>query len=115
MTQEEEKTILDLLLTQDLQSGWKRINVIIGTSLYSPIRTISTLFGKDVEDNQWGRVGEIPNGNIDIESNLLRVSCKNNQVQALEILARSDSSINEEPVSKAQKKLNPIPKGTDET
>ncbi|UYP44381.1 hypothetical protein NEF87_000666 [Candidatus Lokiarchaeum ossiferum] len=126
-SEEEEHAILDLILTHDCPENLERLNIIIGTSLFSPNKTISSVFGKTVEEIQWDRVGQIPDGNIDIDTHMLRAYCKNNQVEGLELFkTKTDTnqeSTEETPVkdttekNKTKKKtskkrtLKAIPKG----
>lgn len=90
LNKEIEKEILDLILENEPPEKLTRMNIIIGNSVYSPKRMISTLFGKEVEEIKWSKLENIPDGNIDIESNLLRIFCKNNEVQGIEIYQMKD-------------------------
>ncbi|MHA1610791.1 MAG: hypothetical protein ACTSYU_01955 [Promethearchaeota archaeon] len=103
MSKDAEKEILNLILESEPLDEMKRMNIIIGNSVYSPKRTISTLFGKEVEEVQWARMENIPDGNIDIDSHLLRVYCKDNQIQGMEIFQANGKA-------KKQEKSKPEPK-----
>jgi len=125
-SEEGERAILDLILTHDCPEGLERLNIIIGTSLYSPKKTISSVFGKTVEEVQWDKVGQVPDGNIDIDTSLLRAYCKNNKVEGLVLFRNGTTSSSkkksEAPPKKKAKKtskkksskkrtLKAIPKG----
>jgi hypothetical protein len=90
LSEGEEKAVLDLILGQDLPDGMNRINIITGTSLYGPKRVISSLFGKEVEETEWAKVTSIPDGKIDIDTNLIRVYCRDNEIEGVEILGKSN-------------------------
>ena len=104
VSEEDERAILDLILTHDCPEGLERLNIIIGTSLYSPKKTISSVFGKTVEDVQWDKVGQVPDGNIDIDTNLLRAYCKNNKVEGLVLFQAGTSSPSKKKVKEPPKK-----------
>lgn len=108
MSNQAEKEILDLILQSEELENMTRMNIIIGNSVYSPKRTISALFGKEVEEIQWAKMENIPDGNIDIKSHFLRVFCKNNQIQGIEIFQAENLKDKDAP---KQKKLKEIPSG----
>lgn len=96
-TEEEERAILDLILTHECPENLERLNIIIGTSLFSPNKTISSVFGKTVEEIQWDKVGQVPDGNIDIDMHMLRAYCKNNKVEGLELFKASTQTAKSSP------------------
>ncbi len=107
-----EKEILDMILESEPMDEMKRMNIIIGSSVFSPKRTISTLFGKEVEEVQWARMESVPDGNIDIDSHLLRVYCKDNQIQGMEIFQSSNGAPKKKETSKSSPKKQPSKKKT---
>ncbi|MCF2140226.1 MAG: hypothetical protein K9W44_09260 [Candidatus Lokiarchaeota archaeon] len=112
ISKEIEKEILDLILESTPPENLTRMNIIIGNSVYAPKRMISTLFGKEVEEIQWSKMENIPDGNIDIESNLLRIYCKNNEVQGIEIYQKgkeSNKDKKEKGNSEKKRELKKIP------
>ncbi len=102
----EEKAVLDLILSQELPEGKKRLNIIIGTALYGPKRMISSLFGKEVEEVHWDKVTSIPDGMIKIETNKIRVYCKDNEIEGIEIMGENST-----PKDKPKRNLKEIPSG----
>ncbi|MHA1776795.1 MAG: hypothetical protein ACTSWC_08460 [Promethearchaeota archaeon] len=104
LNKEIENEILDLILETQPPENLNRMNIIIGNSVYSPKRMISMLFGKEVEEIKWSKMENIPDGNIDIASNLLRIYCKNNQVQGIEIYQKKKNTNKKSSKEKAEKK-----------
>ena len=104
-----EKEVMDLILSHDCPDGLKRMNIVIGTSLYSVKRVISTLFGKEVEEETWARVKTIPDGNIELTPNFIRVYCKENEIQGIEMFSNGKAK-EEKTVSPPKKEKATPPK-----
>ncbi len=111
---EEEKAILDLIMTHEIPEGLERLNIIIGNNLFSPKKSISSVFGKTVESIKWDKVPEIPDGNIDIDTTLLRAYCKNNKVQGMVVFQKKES-IESDNSSEKEIKKPPVEKSTPAT
>ncbi|MHA1512119.1 MAG: hypothetical protein ACTSRX_10420, partial [Promethearchaeota archaeon] len=88
LTKDAEKLILTDILKEDAPKGFKRLNIIIESSLYGPKKVISEVFGKKIEEIEWDRIKKIPEGSFDIESGHLRIHAKNNKIQGIEVFAR---------------------------
>ena len=104
-SEDQEKSILESILKDDAPEGFKRLNIIIGTSLYGAQTVISKVFGKEIESIEWNKIKEIPDGNIDLDAGKMRAYCKDNTVQAMELYQIIDGdSPAKKPAKKAEKK-----------
>ena len=105
-TFDEEKEVMDLMLSHDCPEGHNRMNIVIGNSLYSVKRVISTLFGKEVEEEKWARVKTIPDGEIELTPNVIRIFCKENEIKGIEMFT---TELANETVKAPPKKEKPAP------
>ncbi|MHA2000807.1 MAG: hypothetical protein ACTSVU_01790 [Promethearchaeota archaeon] len=109
---QEEKEILDMILEHDLPKNKQRLNIIIGNTLYSPKRTISSVFGKEIKEEKWAKILEIPDGDIELDTNMMRIYCNENKIRGIEIFQNDngkEEKKKENPKSKS--KLKAIPSG----
>jgi len=90
LSKDAEKLILKEILKNNLPKGFKRLNIIIESSLYGPKKVISEVFGKKIEEIEWDRIKKVPAGSFDIESGQLRIHAKNNKIQGIEVFTKSD-------------------------
>ena len=119
LTEDAEKLILKEILKQDSPKEFKRLNIIIESSLYGPKKVTSELFGKKVESVEWDRIKKIPEGSFDIESGQLRIHAKDNKIQAIEVYEKKkgkeeskEKKQENKPAKKTTKrKLKTIPTG----
>ena len=115
LTKDAEKLILKEVLKDDTPKGFKRLNIIIESSLYGPKKVTSELFGKTIEEVEWDRIKKIPEGSFDIESGQLRIRAKNNKIQGIEVFTKIEGkkeNTTKKPAKKSTKrKLNTIPTG----
>ncbi len=115
LSKDAEKLILKEILKEDSPKGFKRLNIIIESSLYGPKKVISELFGKKIEEIEWDRIKKIPEGSFDIESGQLRIYAKDNKIQGIEVFSKSDEKkvVKKKKTTKksTKRKLNTIPTG----
>jgi hypothetical protein len=109
-TFDEEREVMDLILSHDCPEGHKRMNIVIGKTLFSVKRVISTLFGKEVEEEQWDRVKSIPDANIELTPNFIRIYCKDNEIKGIEMFTAEKETKTTAPPKKA--KAAPAKKAT---
>jgi len=121
LSSDQEKTIMEKVVKEEVPAGFKRLNIIIGTALYGPQRVVKKIFGKEVESEEWGKLSSLPSGKVDIPQGLIRAYMNNNMVEALEVLQQGEgsqtvssnqaaSSVQTESSSK-KRVLPPIPRG----
>ncbi len=115
LTKDAEKLILKEILQEDCPKGFKRLNIIIESSLYGSKKVTSEIFGKSTEHIEWDRIKKIPEGSFDIKSGQLRIRSKNNKIQGIEVFTKSveiKKKTSKKPAKKSTKrKLNTIPTG----
>jgi hypothetical protein len=88
LTKDAEKVILKGILKENPPKGLKRMNIIIESSLYGPKKVISEIFGKKIEEIEWDRIKNFPEGSFDIESGQLKIHSKNNRIQGIEVFTK---------------------------
>jgi len=108
LTKDAEKLILNEILITTPPKGFKRLNIIIESSLYGPKKVISEVFGKKIEEIEWDRIKKIPEGSFDIESGQLKIYAKNNRIQGIEVFTKRNEKkeIKKKPEKKKTAKKN---------
>jgi hypothetical protein len=89
LNEAEEKSILNSMIKLPAPDGFKRLNIVIGTSLYGPQKVVAKVFGKEVESEEWAKIPEIPEGRIDIEAGMLRVFVQGNKINGIEVFNKN--------------------------
>ncbi len=88
----QEKAIKEKILKKEVSDEYKRLNLILGHTLYAAVSKIAKVFGKEVEETEWEPVKIVPKGGmIELENHLLRVYFdeKKGIVEALEVLEKT--------------------------
>jgi hypothetical protein len=114
LSESEEKAILAKVLAEQVTGDLKRLNVIIGTTLYGPQKIVKKVFGKDMESEEWGRITDLPPGKIDIPAGFLNAYINNNVIEAIEVLRGSSSKSADADADKKigpKRELKQIPRG----
>lgn len=109
LSESQEKTILDKILLEAVPQGLKRLNIVIGTSLYGPQTVVKKVFGQSIESEEFGKIGEIPAGKIDIPSGTIRAYVANNMVEGLEVLVPGEVKEAPKPASQPPVTVKPLP------
>ena len=107
---EEAQKIKDKILKTDVSDGYKRINLILGHTLYAAVSKIAKVFGKDVEETDWESVKNVPKEMIELDNHVLRVYFdeKKGIVEAIEVLEKEEKS-NSTPRKVSPSGLSPMP------
>ncbi|MHA1728651.1 MAG: hypothetical protein ACTSWY_07945 [Promethearchaeota archaeon] len=96
MSKNENKRILEQVLLKPPPVNMKRMNIIIGQSLYAPSIKKSMVLGQMVETEKWGIV-EPPTGSktVDLETNKIRVFIDQDSktVMAVEIYLNEEDKL----------------------
>jgi len=102
MSQEQQKQLMDKILENDVPDNFKRLNLIVGTTLFGAVSKKSSIFGKEVETTEWQRVTDVPEGSIEIDDHKVRVyfDADKGIVEAVEILAKDEGATKKAPVEK---------------
>lgn len=119
LSSEQEKVIMEKIIKEEVPAGYKRLNIVIGTSLYGPQKVVKKIFGKEVESEEWGKISSLPSGKVDIPQGFIRAYMNNNIVEGLEVLQTGDgiqatpasSSSKQNDTASKKRQLPPIPKG----
>lgn len=72
-SQDQVKRILNEILKNEIPTGYKRQNIIMGNYLYGAVSKITTVLGEEVEDIEWERIKKFPSGIIELENNKIKV------------------------------------------
>jgi hypothetical protein len=94
LSDEQTQKIKSKILKTDISDEYKRLNLILGHTLYAAVSKSAKVFGKDVEETKWEPVKNVPNDMIILENHLLRVyfDDKKGIVEAVEVLEKQKSS-----------------------
>ena len=106
MPQEHQKKLMDKILENDIPDNFKRLNLIVGTTLFGAVSKKSSVFGKEVETTEWQRVTDVPEGPIEIDDHKVRVYFDTDKgiVEAVEILAKDEDAPKKAPAKKTPEK-----------
>jgi len=97
LMEEQDETIKDKILNTKVPDGYKRLNLILGHTLFAAISKIAQVFGKEVEDTEWEPVRKLPKEMIELNNHVLRVyfDDKKGIVEAIEVLEKESQSASE--------------------
>jgi len=111
VSKEAQKKLMDKILENDVPANFKRLNLIVGTTLFGAVSKKSSVFGKEVETEEWQQVTDVPEGSIEIDDHKVRVyfDADKGIVEAVEILA-----IDGEAPKKSTTKKAPAKKAVEE-
>jgi len=112
ISNEKLEEIKNKILDTDIPENYKRLNLIMGHTLYAAVSKIAKVFGDEVEETQWEAVKKVPKKMIELDNHVLRVYFgeKDAFVEAIEVLeVKSDSTGGTTPKISAPKN-NPAPK-----
>ena len=108
ISKDQQDKIKDKILKTEVPENHKRLNLILGHTLFAPISKTIKVFGKDVEETDWEPIKQVPAVMIELNNHMLRVYFdeKNGIVEAIEVLEREEGSEqNSAPKSKAKKNI----------
>ncbi|MFW9970043.1 MAG: Rho termination factor N-terminal domain-containing protein [Candidatus Odinarchaeota archaeon] len=108
LSDEDIERIKNKILKNEISDNYKRINLILGHTLYAAVAKTAKVFGKDVEETEWEPVKKVPKDMIELENHLLRVYFdeKKGIVDAVEILEKLTTHNKKELMQKAS--VNPV-------
>ncbi|TET59942.1 MAG: hypothetical protein E3J52_04830 [Promethearchaeota archaeon] len=94
LSEEQRKIIKEKILNAEVSDGYKRLNLILGHTLYAAVSKTAKVFGKEVEETNWEPVKNVPQDMIELENHILRVWFDENKgiVEAVEILEKAEES-----------------------
>ena len=115
LSNDEQKSIKEKILNNEVPEGFKRQNLILGHTLYGAVIKKVNVFGENIEEEEWDKVTSLPKDTIEIDAHKIRIYFNQEKgiVEAIEILQDEDKSISSPPKKKSSKKSDttkPIPK-----
>ena len=92
LSEEHKKTIKEKILKAEVSDGYKRLNLILGHTLYAAVSKTAKVFGKEVEETDWEPVKKVPTDMVELENHILRVYFdeENGIVEAIEVLEKTE-------------------------
>ncbi len=108
----QKQKIKEKILKTEIPSEHKRLNLILGNTLFAAVSKTAKIFGKEVEETNWEPVKKVPKEMVELDNHVLRVyfNEKEGVVEALEILEIIDpkNSVKKSPTIKpVAKKKSP--------
>ncbi|MFX1302232.1 MAG: hypothetical protein ACFE9X_02620 [Promethearchaeota archaeon] len=102
LTEEQKQKIKEKILKRDVPKDYKRLNLILGHTLYGAVSKTAEVFGKEVEETYWEPVKKVPKDMLELDNNVLRVYFdeKKGIVEAIEVLEKE-----KKPKSSSEKKI----------
>ncbi len=88
LSDEKKEKIKEKILKTEIPSEYKRINLILGNTLFAAVSKTAKIFGKDVEETNWEPVKKVPEEMVELNNHVLRVyfNKKEGVVEAVEVL-----------------------------
>ncbi|MFX0022274.1 MAG: Rho termination factor N-terminal domain-containing protein [Candidatus Hermodarchaeota archaeon] len=88
LSDEQSKSIRDKILKTEISDNYKRLNLILGHTLFAAVSKTANVFGKDVVETEWEPVKKVPKDMIELDNHVLRIYFdeKKGIVEAVEIL-----------------------------
>ena len=95
LSNDEQKSIKDKILNNEVPEGFKRQNLILGHTLYGAVIKKVNVFGENIEEEEWDKVTNLPKDAIEIDAQKIRVYFNQEKgiVEAIEILQDEDKTI----------------------
>ena len=114
LSNDEQKSVKEKILNNEVPEGYKRQNLILGHTLYGAIIKKVNVFGKSIEEEEWDMVTNLPKDTIEIDAHKIRVYFNQEKgiVEAIEILQDEDKTISSPPKKPDSQKAHtnkPIP------
>lgn len=111
LSNNEQKSIKEKILNNEVPEGFKRQNLILGHTLYGAVIKTVNVFGENIEEEEWDKVTSLPKDTIEIDAHKIRIYFNQEKgiVEAIEILQDDDKSISS-PSKKTVSKKKPVKK-----
>ncbi len=94
VSESRKKEIMEKILKNDAPPDCKRLNLIVGHTLYAAVSKTANIFGEDVVETDWEPVKKVPKDMIELNNHVLRVYFgeDNSSVEAIEVLENQRDS-----------------------
>ncbi|MFX0104543.1 MAG: hypothetical protein ACFE75_03520 [Candidatus Hodarchaeota archaeon] len=92
LSEDQKQKIKEKVLKTEIPNEYKRLNLILGHTLYAPVSKTAKIFGEEIEESEWEPVKKLPKYMLELDNTLLRVYFdeKNGIVEALEVLEKGE-------------------------
>ncbi len=90
LSEEQKQKIKEKILKTEVPKDYKRLNLILGHTLYAAVSKTAKVFGKGVEETEWEPIKKVPKDMLELDNNVLRVyfNEKKGIVEAVEVLEK---------------------------
>ncbi|MFX0137045.1 MAG: hypothetical protein ACFFDN_25630 [Candidatus Hodarchaeota archaeon] len=90
LSEEQKQKIKEKILKREVPNDYKRLNLILGHTLYAAVSKTAEVFGKGVKETDWEPVKKVPKDMLELDNNVLRVYFdeKKGIVEAVEVLEK---------------------------
>ncbi|MFX1571388.1 MAG: hypothetical protein ACFFB0_01455 [Promethearchaeota archaeon] len=97
LSKEQQDKIKEKILKTEVPENLKRLNLILGHTLFAAISKSAKVFEEDLEETEWEPVKKLPKTMIELDNHILRVyfDDKNGIVEAIEVLAKKEKQTTE--------------------
>ncbi|MFX1478110.1 MAG: hypothetical protein ACFFCI_08255 [Promethearchaeota archaeon] len=97
ITKDQHEAIKDKILNTKVPEEYKRLNLILGRTLFAAISKTAKVFGKEVEETEWEPVTKVPKEMIELNNHVFRVyfDDKEGIVEAVEVLEKESKCASE--------------------
>ena len=95
LSEEQTQAIKNKILKTQLSNNYKRVNLILGHTLYAAVSKTANVFGKEIdEETEWEPLKIVPKDMIELDNHLFRIyfNDKKGIVEAVEVLEDLESS-----------------------
>ncbi len=97
LSDSDKKKVMDKILGTPVPENYKRLNLILGHTLYGAVSKKVKVLGKNMEETDWEPVLKIPKALIELDDHKLRAYLDTDKgiVEAIEILEKSEKKSTE--------------------
>ncbi len=112
LSEERQEKIKEKILKTEVPENLKRLNLILGHTLFAAISKSAKVFGEDIEETEWESVKKVPKNIMELDNHILRVYFdeKNGIVEALEVLEKEKTPTIKPAPKKKPATSKPAPK-----
>jgi hypothetical protein len=91
----KQEEIKNTILKSKIPENYKRVNLILGYTLFAAVSKTANVFGEDIEEIEWEPMKKVPKKMIELSNHILRVYFdeKEGIVEALEVLEKEVKNI----------------------
>ncbi|MHA2120277.1 MAG: hypothetical protein ACW990_03630, partial [Promethearchaeota archaeon] len=91
LSKEQKQEIKEKILKSNIPDNSKRLNLILGHTLYAAVSKTANIFGEDIEEIEWEPMKKVPKKMIELTNHILRVYFDEEEgiVEALEVIEKT--------------------------